>query len=548
MTTPSENTRSIRTRASFSAADPRSKREASPGEIAVGEERGVNLRRWLGFFGGIGLACLVYFVAMPADVGHATRLTAAVAVLMATWWMTQALPLPVTALVPLAVFPVLGREADASASTVMQQIGASYGNPIIFLFLGGFMLALAMQRWNLHKRIALLVIRAIGTKPTSMIGGFMVATALLSMWVSNTATAVMMLPIGVSVLLLVNKSTALTTTPSDAGSEIPPEGEPQNEAGAVGRTNFGTALMLGIAYAASIGSLGTIISTPPSVLFAAHMRDVHDVQISFGAWMLVGVPLGAVFLFLTWVLLAKVIFRPEIKEIPGGREMIASELKKLGKMSSGEKRVLAVFVFAAASWVGIPLIWPEAQPISEHGIAIVVGILLFTIPAGAERGVRLLDWETANQLPWGVLLLFGGGLALSSQFTASGLSAWIGEQVEGLAGVPVWLLVVIVCAGVLVLTELSSNTATAATLLPVAGGVSIGLGIDPLLLALPVAIAATCSFMLPVATPPNAIAYGSGYVTAGQMLKGGFWLNVIALGLVSVTTLTLATWVFGIVW
>lgn len=547
MTTPSENTRSIRTRASFSAADPHFTRESSPGENAVGEERAVNVRRWLGFFGGIALACLVYFVAMPDDVGHATRLTAAVAVLMATWWMTQALPLPVTALVPLAVFPVLGREADASASDVMRDIGASYGNPIIFLFLGGFMLALAMQRWNLHKRIALLVIRAIGTKPTSMIAGFMIATALLSMWVSNTATAVMMLPIGVSVLLLVNKSTALTTTPSDAGSEIPPESG-DSPAGAVGRTNFGTALMLGIAYAASIGSLGTIISTPPNVLFAAHMRDVHDVNISFGAWMLVGVPLGAVFLFLAWVLLAKIIFRPEITEIPGGREMIASELKKLGKMSSGEKRVLAIFILAAVSWVGIPLIFPEAQPISEHGVAIVVGILLFTVPAGAERGVRLLDWETANQLPWGVLLLFGGGLALSSQFTASGLSAWIGEQVEGLAGIPVWLLVLIICAGVLVLTELSSNTATAATLLPVAGGVSIGLGVDPLLLALPVAIAATCAFMLPVATPPNAIAYGSGYVTAGQMLKGGFWLNVIALGLVSVTTLTLATWVFGIVW
>lgn len=341
--------------------------------------------------------------------------------------MTQALPLPVTALVPLALFPVLGRENDDSASDVMQDIGASYGNPIIFLFLGGVMLALAMQRWNLHKRLALLVIRAIGTKPNRMIAGFMIATALVSMWVSNTATAVMMLPIGVSVLLLVAKSTTLTSDAAANGT-TKPQGDGDGLIGDTGgaiRTNFGTALML--------------------------------------------------------------------------------------------------------------------------GIAIVVALLLFILPAGAEKGVRLLDWKTAGHLPWGVLL-FGGGLALSSQFTASGLSAWIGEQVEGLAGVPVWLIVVLITGAVLVLTELSSNTATAATLLPVVGGVSIGLGVDPLLLAFPVAVAATCSFMLPVATPPNAIAYGSGYVTAGQMIKGGFWLNVIALGLVSVATLTLATWVFGIVW
>ncbi|WOF23488.1 DASS family sodium-coupled anion symporter [Microbacterium betulae] len=531
-------TGTIRTRASRSAADPRPSADLSPGEQAPAETPRDNLRQWTGFAVGIVGAVLAYLL-MPEDVGHPARLTAAVAVLMAAWWMTQALPLPVTALIPLALFPVLGRDDETSAADVMGQIGASYGNPIIFLFLGGFMLALAMQRWNLHKRLALLVIRAIGTKPTSMIGGFMIATALLSMWVSNTATAVMMLPIGVSVLLLVANASDLDTTGDE---DARPGGH------SAMRTRFGTALMLGIAYAASIGSLGTIISTPPNVLFAAHMREAHGVDISFGQWMLVGVPLGAVFLFLAWVLLAKVVFRPEITEIPGGREMIGAELAKLGRMTSGEIRVLVVFVLAALGWVLVPLLWPEAQPVSEHGIAIVVALLLFILPAGANRGVRLLDWSAANELPWGVLLLFGGGLALSSQFTASGLSAWIGAQVEGLAGVPVWVLVLIVCIGVLVLTELSSNTATAATLLPVAGGVSIGLGIDPLLLAFPVAVAATCSFMLPVATPPNAIAYGSGYVTAAQMLKGGFWLNVIALGLVSVATLTLATWVFGIGW
>lgn len=552
MAATNEDTRRRRQQAYYSAADARPDGEKSPGQKSGAEERNVNLRRWIGLAIGFAGALLVYFVLMPGDVGHQARLTAAIAVLMAVWWMTQALPLPATALVPLAAFPVLGRDEETSAADIMGSLGSSYGNPIIFLFMGGFMLALAMQRWNLHKRIALLVIRAVGTKPTSMIGGFMLATALVSMWVSNTATAVMMLPIGVSVLLLVNKASERVLT--DDGSTTAGEGSSAGEDAGVAvedepiiRSKFGTALMLGIAYAASLGSLGTIIGTPPNVLLVAHMRDAHGVHIGFGTWMLVGVPLAAVFLILTWVVLTKVIFRPEIDEIPGGREMIGEELAKLGSMSSGEKRVLAIFVLAAVSWVGVPIVFEE-EPISEHGIAIVIALLLFILPSGAKRGVRLLDWSTANNLPWGVLMLFGGGLALSSRFTSSGLSEWIGEQVEALSGVPVWLLVFVVCAGVLALTELTSNTATAATLLPVASGVSIGLGLDPLLLAIPVAVAATCAFMLPVATPPNAIAYGSGYVTAGQMMRGGIWLNVIAVVLITTVALTLATWVFGIVW
>lgn len=368
----SDETRARRKVAYESAADPRPERQASPGEKAKGESKKDHLRQIIGLFVGVAGAFLMYFLIMPGDVAHETRLTASVAVLMAAWWMTQAIPLPVTALIPLALFPILGRGEDQQASEVMSAIGASYGNPIIFLFLGGFMLALAMQRWNLHKRMALLVIRAIGTKPTSMVGGFMVATALISMWVSNTATAVMMLPIGMSVLVLISRAGGLTTEKPGDGEAVAgrPAGDAEgaepdadapvisDEMKGVAKTRFGTALMLGIAYAASIGSLGTIISTPPNVLFAAHMREVHGVNISFGSWMLVGVPMGAIFLFLAWFLLAKVLFRPEIKDIPGGDEMINQELAKLGHMSSGEKRVLAIFILAAASWILVPLIFP----------------------------------------------------------------------------------------------------------------------------------------------------------------------------------------------
>ena len=261
--------------------------------------------------------------------------------------------------------------------------------------------------------------------------------------------------------------------------------------------------------------------------------------------MLVGLPLAVVMLVITWFLLTKVLFRPEIERIPGGRALFDDELRRLGPTSSGERRVLAVFVAAAVAWVAVPLVW-EDPPISDAGIALMAGLLLFLLPAGTERGVRLLTWDAALGLPWGVLLLFGGGLALSAQFSGSGLTGWIGEQASALDALPTVALVLVAAAGVLFLTELTSNTATAATFLPVAGGVALGLDLDPMFLAVPVALAATCAFMLPVATPPNAIAYGSGYVTIGQMIRGGIWLNLIGLIAITAVTMTLLVWVFGL--
>ena len=517
-------------------ADPRRNEEIdqlSPGQREPAKPTRTVQIQWLGLAVGLVLGILVY-LAMPGDVPQEARLTAATAVLMAVWWMTEALPIPATALVPLIVFPTLG-------STPLDDVGASYGNNVIFLFMGGFLLALAMQRWNLHRRMALLTVRLIGTRPPQMIAGFMIATGFLSMWVSNTATAVMMLPIGISVLLLVNKTSDAIDDPVDADEDA---------AATPVKSNFGTALMLGIAYAASIGSLGTIIGTPPNTLLVGYMASEHDVQIGFGQWMIVGVPLAVVLMAACWFLLTKVLFKPEIDEIPGGRKLIDDELAKLGTTSAGERRVLVIFVLAALAWVFVPLVtdWVGADtpPITDAGIAMAVGVLLFLLPAGAARGVRLLDWDSALKLPWGVLLLFGGGLALSAQFSSSGLTEWIGEVASGLGGLPVVLLVVLFAAGILFLTELTSNTATAATFLPVAGGIAMGMGMDPLLLAIPVALAATCAFMLPVATPPNAIAYGSGYVSIPQMIKGGIWLNLFGLVLNTAVTMTLAVWVFGI--
>ena len=526
--------------------------QRSPGERDEAVPRTEHLRNVIGVFAGLAAAVLVYAI-MPGDLAHNARLTAGVAVLLGIWWMTECIPIPATALVPLIAFPVFGEGFS------VDDVGAEYGNNIIFLFMGGFLIAIAMQRWDLHRRIALLTVRAMGTRSTRVVAGFMIATAFLSMWVSNTATAVMMLPIGVSVLMLAAElGGGRSGEDGDAGDGAGDDDEnvmPAIDASAdpgsdevkdaVIRSRFGTALMLGIAYAASVGSLATIIGTPPNTLLAGYLSSEHDVDLGFGQWMLVGLPLAAVMLVITWLLLTKVLFRPEMERIPGGRQLFQDELAKLGSPSSGEKRVLAVFVAAAVAWVTVPLVF-EDPPISDAGIALTAGLLLFLLPAGTERGVRLLTWDAALELPWGVLLLFGGGLALSGQFSGSGLTDWIGEQAGALGALPVVLLVVVAAAGIIFLTELTSNTATAATFLPVAGGVALGLGLDPMLLAVPVALAATCAFMLPVATPPNAIAYGSGYVTIGQMVRGGVWLNLIGIVLITVVTMTLLVWVFGL--
>ncbi|GIG39530.1 SLC13 family permease [Cellulomonas phragmiteti] len=447
----------------------------------------------------------------PATAG---ALTAATLVLMGVWWMTEALPLPVTALLPLVVLPVSGVAPVAD-------VAAPYANKVIFLFLGGFVLAIALQRWDVHLRIALGVVRLVGTAPRRLVLGMMVATALLSMWVSNTATAVMMLPIGISVLALLGRE----------------------RGGVDGRLS--AALMLGIAYAATIGSFGTIIASPPNALLVGHLSGTYGIEIGFGQWMALGLPLSVVFLLLAWLVLTRLVFRFDPAPLCDDDSVVRAELDRLGPMGPPQRRVVAVFALAAVSWIALPLVW-RGTPVTDEVVAVTVALLLFLLPSGAPCGGRLLDWSDTGELPWGILLLFGGGLALASQITSSGLSVWIGERARGLEGMPTVLVVAAVCVLAVAMTEFMSNTATAATLLPIMSTVGDALGYGPVLLALPVALAASCTFMMPVATPPNAIAYASGYVRVPDMIRAGAPLSAASVLLVTLTVTTLATWVLGI--
>lgn len=513
--------------------------------------RNVLIRHWVGLAAGLLLAILVYAI-LPDSLEDKGKATAAVGVLMAVWWMTEALPIAVTALVPLVAFPLLNvveigttKDEKSDVGAVIEGAAAPYATDVIFMFMGGFMLALALQRWGLHKRLALRTALVVGTNPVQLIGGFMLVTGFITMWVSNTATAVMMLPLGLSVLTLVNEQTKQTkqTKQTEEGEEG--EGDP----------NFGTALMLGIAYAASIGSVGTIIGTPPNTFLVGYLEDSHRIAIGFGQWMLFGVPLAVVFLLIGWVMLTRFIYPPKTKTLPGGREMIREQLDELGPMSRGEWTVLWVFVVAALSWIFIPTLAqvdaiasavPWLERITDEVIAVLVALALFIIPVDPRKDIRALDWETARKLPWGVLLLFGGGLSLSKQIGASGLGTWIGEQISSIGKVPVILLLILISVVVLALTELASNTATAATFVPIIGAAAIGFGLEPMALALPVALVATLGFMLPAGTPPNAIAYGTGYVKIGQMVRAGIWFNIVGVILITIAMYTLAGWVFGI--
>lgn len=504
-------------------------------------ERANNRKRFIGLGVGLVLAVIIYFIfpssgadlvneAHPEDENgpfslSAMSVTAAVMVLMGAWWMTGALPLAATAMVPLVAFPIL-------QVAPMGDVSAPYADPTIFLFMGGFVLALGIQRWGLHRRLALLVVYAVGTKPKQLVLGFMIATGFMSMWVSNTATAVVMLPIGVSVLTL--------TAERVGGWE--------------NQKKFATALMLAIAYSASIGSVGTLIGTPPNAFLAAYMSSTHGIEIGFGRWMMVGLPLAVVFTVVAWLVLVSV-FKPEMDEIPGGKELIRKEIDDMGKITRPEVVAGIIFLCTAIAWITIPLLaeyvsWWSIS-IADAAIAMTAAVVMFIVPVN-KRGTRVMDWEHAKELPWDVLILFGGGLSLSSMVTASGLSLWIGEMVKGMEVLPIVLLVFTIAAVVLALTEFTSNTATAATFIPIMGGVAIGIGLtgdgmmNIMLLIVPTALAASCAFMLPVATPPNAIAYGSGYVKAADMLKGGVWLNIVGVFLITLTVFALAVPVFGL--
>ncbi|MEX5298137.1 DASS family sodium-coupled anion symporter [Kocuria sp. CPCC 205292] len=509
-------------------------------------------RTWLYRGLGLVLALLVWFLLGGADISADARVVAGVATLMAVWWMTESMPLSVTSLLPIVLFPVL-------TALEVSEVTAPYANPIVFLFLGGFLIAIAMQKWNLHRRIALLTLRRVGTHPRQIILGMMIATAFLSMWVSNTATTLMMLPIGLSVLTLVVENS------KQAGTRA--ETEDMTEQIRSGRAIsdviddrdvriFGVALVLSIAWAATIGGLGTLLGSPPNAIVAGYISEELGQTVGFAQWMMLGVPIVVVFIGLAWLLLTRVLFRFHLEEVPGGKELINEEIAALGPMSQGEKIVLGVFVAAAFLWI-VPGLLSGIGDIGEQlpwlglfddtVVAIGAGVVLFLLP-GDRQGNMTLEWKDAEEgLPWGVLLLFGGGLSLAAAVAGTGLDAWFGAQVTGLGALPIVLLLAAVVTIVLLLTEITSNTATAATFIPILGGVAVGIGVDPMTLLIPAALAATCAFMLPVGTPPNAIVYATGQVKITEMVRGGIVLNIVGVILITLFTVLIGPFALGLV-
>jgi len=466
--------------------------------------------------GGVLFVALL-LVPAPEALGVPGWRTAAVALLMSVWWMTEAIPIPATALLPLGLFPILGVLTPSGAST-------PYANEQIFLFMGGFLMAVTMEKWGLHKRIALRIMAFVGTAPNRLVLGFMLATAFLSMWISNTATAAMMLPIAIAV-----------------GEMFRPQDQE-------GPYEFGIALMLGMAYAASIGGVATLIGTPPNAILAAAASEILDIEIGFFQWMGVGLPLVMVMLPLTWILLTRFLYPPGRLSGDADR-IIAAETAALGAASKGEKITGAVFVLTALAWVlrsektiegvTIPGLQTWAPNIGDATIAMTAAAVLFIIPVNWRQGEFTLDWPTARRIPWGVLVLFGGGLSLARAMDESGLAAWIGGAVAALGAVPTVLIVAFVATLVVFLTEVTSNTATATMAMPIMAGAATGLGMNPLEVMGAAALAASMAFMLPVATPPNAIVFGSGYITIPQMSRAGLVLNLCAIVLITLAGTTL---------
>ncbi|MGD2071813.1 MAG: SLC13 family permease [Gemmatimonadota bacterium] len=492
---------------------------------------------------GLALGALAFAAILltppPGGLAVEAWRTAAVAVLMGVWWMTEAIPIPATALLPLVLFPLLG-------VLPMTEAAEPYANDLIFLFMGGFFLAVAMEGWNLHKRIALGIVAAVGTSPEGLVLGFMIATAFLSMWISNTATAAMMLPIGLAVAAIFRpeagdaaRSPSGGPSDGDAGREVDEE---------TSLYPFGTALMLGIAYGASIGGVATLIGTPPNAVLAGAASEMLQVEIGFLQWMLVGLPLTVVMLPVAWLLLVRVLYPPG--EVSGDAEaVLEAERASLGPVGRGEATVAIVFTVTALAWVmrapktfggfTIPGIQTFAPEVRDSTIAMAAAVALFLIPVDWKRGRFALGWERARTIPWGVLILFGGGLSLARAMDVSGLAAWIGGAVTGLGGVPVWVLVLVTAALFVFLTEMTSNTATSTMAMPVMVGAAAGLGMAPVSLMAAAALSASMAFMLPVATPPNAIVFASPHVTIPRMMRAGFFLNLAAIAIITVAVTVL---------
>jgi sodium-dependent dicarboxylate transporter 2/3/5 len=425
---------------------------------------------------------------------------------IAIWWITEALPIAVTALLPIVLFPLTN---GMSLSETTQ----SYGHKYVYLYIGGFIIAIAIEKWKLHKRIALNIINLVGTNMSNIILGFMLATAFLSMWISNTATAVMILPVGMAIVI------QLKDNPNTIENET---------------SILGKALMLAIAYSASIGGIATLIGTPPNLVFAGIVKQTYNIEISFLQWFKLGIIISSILLVICWYYLTRIAFNFKGKSFPGGKAEIKKQLKALGSVSFEEKLVLIVFASTAFAWITRSFILQDLLPqIDDTIIAIGFALILFLLPS-KQKGVKLMDWDDAVKLPWGIILLFGGGMALALGFETSGLAVWIGNHLAGLGHLHLFFLLLLLISAVNFLTEITSNLATTAMLLPVLVSIASAVGLHPYFLLVGATLAASCAFMLPVATPPNAVVFGSGFIKIEDMVKKGFVLNVISIVIITV--------------
>jgi len=447
------------------------------------------------------------------DLTWAGKATLASTVWIATWWITEAIPISAIALLPIVLFPLTGVMS-------IKESTSAFASPIVYLFLGGFILAAAIEKTKLHKRIALNIIYVIGVNWSNVILGFMVASAFMSMWISNTATAVMMLPIGLALM-----------------SQLDVKDELKNK--------MGKSLMFAIAYSCSIGGIATIIGTPTNLIFVGVVEETYNVNISFTQWMLIGLPFSVLMLVIGWWYLTKVVFPIKGDALLGGRMAIKEQLNDLGKISYQETAVLVIFFLMAFSWISSSFLLKKIIPnINDTIIAIVGALLLFIVPSGKKNKLGVIDWKTAESIPWGILLLFGGGLAIAKGFDASGLAHWIGEKLVMFEVLPPLLLILAIITAINFLTEITSNVATAAMLMPVMTALALSLDVHPYFLMVSVTLAASCAFMLPVATPPNAVVFSSNLLTIPGMIKVGFWMNIISILLATL----LVYYVLPLVW
>lgn len=472
----------------------------------------------IGLVLGPVLAALLAFTFSPEGLPREGVLVAAIGLWMAIWWATEAIPVAMTAFLPLVALPLLG-------VVPMSSIVAPYAHPIIYLFFGGFVVALAIERCGLHRRIALLVFSLAGADARGLVAGFMGSAAFVSMWISNTSTTLMLLPIAMSVVTVIRETMPTLQTR-------------QSE-------NFGISLLLGLAYGSTLGGLATLVGTPPNAFMAGFMADNYGVEIDFARWMLVGLPVSLIMLPIAWFVLTRFIYPIDFKASDEAVRHIRSMRSGLGEMSKAELRTALLFAFLVGGWLSRGWLndLPFVGEVTDTGVAMAAAVAAFLIPSG-QKGETLMTWDAVTKLPWGVLVLFGGGLALASAVTASGLALWLGQQLVGVGTINAVLLIVVATALVIFITELTSNLATTATFLPVIAAIGVETGQDPLVYVIPVTLAASCAFMLPVATPPNAVVFSSGLVAIPAMARVGLVLNIIAVAVLSVVSLFIAPRVF----